>query len=161
MKRSRGVRIGPISLFTLVAVLALAVLAVLVYSTARAMTTLSERQAEMNTEAYLAESIGQEMLSNLDAVLADASDDGLDKQGAIKLVTNRLSEIALEGYGVKSQASVDGDALTVSYLTTSGRKLDVVIGINDDLSYSVRKWKTTAEMGVGSEGETLWSGSSN
>ena len=63
MARPHGsVRIGPISLFTLIIILCLAVLAVLSVTTARAELSVTERQAATTTETYQLEVRGQEFL---------------------------------------------------------------------------------------------------
>lgn len=54
-----SVRIGPISLFTLIIILCLAVLAVLSLTTARAELSITERQAQTTTETYALETAGR------------------------------------------------------------------------------------------------------
>ena len=54
-----SVRIGPISLFTLIIVLCLAVLTVLSVTTSLAELSTTERQAATTTETYQLESVGQ------------------------------------------------------------------------------------------------------
>lgn len=54
-----SVRIGPISLFALIAVICLATLAVLAVNTSRASDSLARMQADSVTQQYAAESAAQ------------------------------------------------------------------------------------------------------
>lgn len=81
MKRNVGsVRMGPISLVSLVIVLCLAVMCMLSVTTARAMYYSSERQASSTTDVYLCEQAGQKFLANVDGVLASVR-EGYDSEG--------------------------------------------------------------------------------
>ena len=55
VSREENVRIGPVSVFTLIIIICLAVLAVLTISTANASLVLSQRQAVAAHELYLDE----------------------------------------------------------------------------------------------------------
>lgn len=68
------VRIGPISLLTLIAVICLAVLSALAFTTANASLTMAERQATATSELYLDEKAAQVFLAGIDDVLASARD---------------------------------------------------------------------------------------
>ncbi|NCA31622.1 S4A5 electrogenic sodium bicarbonate cotransporter 4 [Adlercreutzia muris] len=95
MARPHGsVRIGPISLFTLIIILCLAVLAVLSVTTARAELSVTERQAATTTETYQLEVRGQEFLAAVDGSLATG--------GAAAL------EAVLADYGVETTAAAPG-----------------------------------------------------
>lgn len=72
-----SVRIGPISLFTLVIILCLAVLAVLSVTTARAELSVTERQAATTTETYGLETAGQTFVAEVDGALAQRDDAAL------------------------------------------------------------------------------------
>ena len=63
-------RIGSISVFALVVIICLAVLAVLAFSTANASLLMSERQATATSELYLDERAAQEFVAGIDDVLA-------------------------------------------------------------------------------------------
>ena len=65
------VRIGPISLITLIIVICMAVLGVLAASTSHATQTISERQANASQQMYLNEKAGQELVADIDAVLVN------------------------------------------------------------------------------------------
>ncbi|TGY74242.1 S4A5 electrogenic sodium bicarbonate cotransporter 4 [Enterorhabdus sp. NM05_H27] len=95
MARPHGsVRIGPISLFTLIIILCLAVLAVLSVTTARAELSVTERQAATTTETYQLEVRGQEFLAAVDGSLATGDAATL--------------EAVLADYGVETTAAAPG-----------------------------------------------------
>lgn len=91
-----SVRIGPISLFTLIIILCLAVLAVLSLTTARAELSITERQAQTTTETYVLETAGQEFVAAVDAALAEGRSSALDE--------------VLSTYGV-TEAAADAEAV--------------------------------------------------
>ena len=91
-----SVRIGPISLFTLIIILCLAVLAVLSLTTARAELSITERQAQTTTETYVLETAGQEFVAAVDAALAEGGSSALDE--------------VLSTYGV-TEAAADAEAV--------------------------------------------------
>ena len=72
VQQPERVRIGSVSLFALVVIIGLAVLAVLAFSTANASLTMSQRQATATSELYLAETAAQEFVAGVDGVLAGA-----------------------------------------------------------------------------------------
>ena len=102
-----SVRIGPISLFTLIIVLCLAVLTVLSVTTSLAELSTTERQAATTTETYQLESVGQQFVADVDAALT--RDDGA------------LNEV-LADYGVQEQSSsTDGsEELVIEDDTVAG-----------------------------------------
>ena len=76
-----SVRIGPISLFTLVIILCLAVMAVLSATTAQATYSAAEKQALFTNDTYQNEQAAQSAVAVIDAALEDvrASGGGLDE----------------------------------------------------------------------------------
>ena len=82
-----SVRIGPISLFALIIILCLAVLAVLSLSTSIAELKITERQAQTTTETYQLETVGQTFASEVDAALVDGTLDTLLPTWGITLLT--------------------------------------------------------------------------
>ena len=95
-------RIGPISLFALVIILCLAVMAVLSVTTAQATYAAAERQASFTTDTYANERAGQELVADVDAALAPvrAAHGGLAE--ALSAVRAALPEGAeLDGSTVK------------------------------------------------------------
>ena len=69
-RANNSVRMGPISLFTLVVVLCIAVMSVLCFSLAHSSLTVAQRQADFATDSYANESAGQEFVAAVDEVLA-------------------------------------------------------------------------------------------
>ena len=90
-----SVRIGPISLFTLIIILCLAVLAVLSLTTAPAQPPTTDRHAHTTTETYALETAGQEFVAAVDAALAEGRSSALDE--------------VLSTYGV-TEAAADAEA---------------------------------------------------
>lgn len=93
MDNSRGsVRIGPISLFVLIIVLCLAVLAVLSLQTARAELAVAQRQALMTQDVYVNEKEGQEFISQIDAILAWGRNGSAKSEEVIQAVETYVNE---------------------------------------------------------------------
>jgi hypothetical protein len=167
-----GVRIGPISLFTLVAALGMAVLSVLTISTARAMSALSQRTATMASEAYQAESCAQMFVGGIDETLASVRARGGDRDAAMASLSAGVDEqaiVAARSAGeqrdgsaaVKGEAKIDGNAVVATFETSSGRRLDIRISINRDVTYTIAEWKATSQAGNVEVEEHLWSGTSS
>lgn len=133
-----SVRIGPISLFTLIIVLCLAVLTVLSVTTSLAELSTTERQAATTTETYQLEAIGQQFVADVDAALAE---------GTLEDVLQRYSDSTVR----------DGDLISVTFSMESGRTLAVVLRIQND-TYTIEQWKVTTEWTDDGTGENLWLG---
>lgn len=74
MAREKGsVRIGPVSVFALVVILGLAVLAVLSAATAHASYTEAQAQANFTRSAYVNDAAAAQALADIDAALAKAA----------------------------------------------------------------------------------------
>ena len=131
-----SVRIGPISLFTLIIVLCLAVLTVLSVTTSLAELSTTERQAA--TETYQLESVGQQFVADIDAALAE---------GTLEDVLQRYSDSAVR----------DGDLISATFSMESGRTLAIVLRIQND-TYTIEQWKVTTEWTDDGTGENLWLG---
>lgn len=165
-KSSSSVRMGPISLVSLVIVLCLAVMSVLSVSTARATLRTTERQSTATSEIYLCETAGQEFLATVDGVLAEVR-AGEDVSHASAMSALRRAGEGLVG-GLSSSKitpSVQiaaGDDSTVDinavFSTETGRRLNVYLKINDDATYRILQWKSTTFWSNGSNNETLWQG---
>ncbi len=83
MAKGQGsVRMGPISLFTLVIVLCLAVMAVLTVTTAEASRALMNRQAAATAEIYIDEVAAQAFVASLDSSLLEYREAHADAAGA-------------------------------------------------------------------------------
>ena len=130
-----SVRIGPISLFTLVIILCLAVMAVLSATTAQATYSAAEKQALFTNDTYQNEQAAQSAVAVIDAALESvrASGGGLDE----------------------ALAAVD-EALPAD--APSGRTLDVELTITANATYEISQWKATTQWTNDGPGATLWSG---
>lgn len=116
-----SVRIGPISLFTLIIILCLAVLAVLSLTTARAELSITERQAQTTTETYALETAGQEFVAAVDAALAEGASSALDEV----LSTYGVTEVAADAEataGASEAAPAAGE--TIEDESVSGATAD-------------------------------------
>ena len=120
-----SVRIGPISLFTLIIVLCLAVLTVLSVTTSLAELSTTERQAATTTETYQLESVGQQFVADVDAALAE---------GTLEDVLQRYSDSTVR----------DGELISATFSMESGRTLAIVLRIQNN-TYTIEQWKVTAE----------------
>lgn len=151
MSRPRGsVRMGPISLFTLVIVLCLAVLGVLAITTAQATFAAAEKQALFTTDTYMNETAAQEFVAEVDAALASVREEGGDYAEAREAVQEILP----------ADATFENATVSVTFTADSGRILDVQLTIRQDATYEITTWKATTEWTNTDSGETLWSGGS-
>lgn len=157
-----GVRIGPVSLLTLVSVLLLAVLAMLCATTSNAALEMSKRQAATSTSSYSIESCGQAMLAVLDDT-AHAS--GTDAASAVSSIGAQLDAIEQDAKAnadttdLDIDTSVDGTSVLFTVCARNGRKLDARVTFADDLSYSIDEWKVTTTQNDQADSDTLWAGS--
>lgn len=160
-RREENVRIGPISIITLIAVISMAVLAVLSTSTAHATKTISERQAAATHELYLNERAAQEFVAGIDDALASVA--GGSATGSAAAVDRALDDIcaAARAAGenqVTLTAKVEGESVTAEFVGESMRRLDVKISIRDGATYRIDKWKTAAVQQEAPTAGTLWTG---
>ena len=143
-----SVRIGPISLFTLVIILCLAVMAVLSATTAQATYSAAEKQALFTNDTYQNEQAAQSAVAVIDAALEDvrASGGGLDE--ALAAVDEALP----------ADAQRDGSRVLMTFASSSGRTLDVELTITANATYEISQWKATTQWTNDGPGATLWSG---
>lgn len=162
-RRKENVRIGPISIFTLVIVLCLAVLAVLAFSTGNASLVMAQRQADATTQLYLDEAAAQEFVAQADARLAGVRDAGGGQRDATRAVAGSLTqmveaaEAAVDGH-VEATASIDGEVLEAEFNCSNGRMLQVRASILDDATLRIDKWKMTAVQNEPEPDGQLWTG---
>lgn len=161
-QRSSGVRIGPISLLTLVAVILLAVLAMLCVTTTNATQSMAKRQASALTDAHAVDSCGQALLAEVDSRLSSASSaDAAANEistgfGALAAQARKNTE-ARESSSLKIKGSISDNTLFFTIKASSGKRLKASIVFNDDLTYTITSWKITTVHKA--RQETLWSGS--
>lgn len=147
--RGRGsVRIGPISLFALVIILCLAVMAVLSVTTAQATYAAAERQATFTSDTYANESAAQQFVSEMDAVLAQVREAGGGTSEALAALERVLPE----------NAKLEGMQIEAEFTTDSGRTLTIDLEIHANATYTITAWKATTLWTNDSPGEALWSG---
>ena len=71
-RTGEGVRIGPITLLTLVSVLLLAVLAMLCVTTTHATEAMAQRQVDALSQTYEMDAFGQALLAQIDEQIAES-----------------------------------------------------------------------------------------
>lgn len=184
MAKTHGsVRIGPISLLTLVIVLCLAVMAVLTVATAQASLNLTQRQANATSTLYGDELAGQRFVAATDAYLvAHGKDEGFSTQTIAEVLPTLCEETAQfaasQGCEVAVSAQwLNADALCASAGVTSdvldrsivggilaecsgeaGRTLQIALAITSDADYRLLAWKKMTMWTEEGTGETLWLG---
>ena len=152
-KKTEGLRVGPITLVTLIAALLLAVLAMLCATTANAQATMANRQATSLTETYAIDSCGQRMIAGIEESL---------NQGdvAAALTTAKLDAIANNAKAADGasdlniESKYDGSTVSFTISAPSGKTLRAKV-TRENASVSVEEWTltTTQEMPQ----DELWS----
>lgn len=140
MSHEERIRIGPISVFTLIAVICLAVLAVLAFSTANAAYTMSQRQATSISGIYLNEMAAQEFIAGVDETLVTRGSSDLDS--SLPSLCNAAKDAA-DGR-VEVSASVVSNVVYAEFTNDDGRILSIEVTIRDNNTYRIDKWKVTA-----------------
>lgn len=156
------VRIGPISLITLIIVICMAVLGVLAASTSHANETIAKRQANATQQLYLNEKAGQELVAGIDAVLAEARENGSDAY-AVDLVEDELGSICqaarTAGDGrVECTADMEGTTVNAEFICDDARTLNVAVTIRSDATYRIDKWKMASVQQEAPGMGNLWTG---
>lgn len=173
MAKAHGsVRMGPISLFTLIVVLCLAVMVVLSLATAQAGFAVTQRQASTTSDTYRNEVAAQEFVAGVDAALAtvrngdngdngDASGDsaadavppahGSKMGAACAAVSAALPALSA------NEAYIDGNMVHATFTVESDRSLSIALEITDGATYKVVSWKATT-LWTEEAGGNLWQG---
>lgn len=143
MAREKGsVRIGPVSVFALVVILGLAVLAVLSAATAQASHTEAQAQADFTRSAYVNDAAAAQALADIDTALADAASavnaGGQDDKTAASAGVTGLESSADPAQGNRSTRSDEGEqdnasaaaesTTAAASATASARNLDAAMG---------------------------------
>lgn len=155
-----GVRIGPISLLTLISVLLLSVLAVLCVTTTNAGEAMAQRQAESTAEAYALDSCAQEIVACIDEELQ--TQKGSSAAFAASAMMARWDSIQQKvvatgcADGLQLSASRDDSVILFNVSASSGKTLSASVRISDGATYSIDQWKITTTQQTPEE--TLWSG---
>lgn len=148
-----NVRIGPISIFTLIIVICLAVLAVLAVATSHASLTMAERQATAVTSMYVNESAAQAFLAELDDVLA-----AREGSAGVEAQLEDLCYAAEDAVGgeVTATASFEDDHVMAQFNHADGRMLEVTVTIRGESTYRIDQWKVTAVQNEEQPQGSLW-----
>ena len=162
-QRTKSVRIGPISIVTLIIILCLAVMAVLSITTAHASLALTQRQAVTTTYLYQDEVAAQTMVSKLDEVLLPVRQSGGDVQAsiaAVSAVLSQLNDSANENPDVQGTVSLNGSILYAKFVSPENHLLSVEIELNGNGTYQITSWITTVEW-LEDSSTAVWTGSNN
>jgi len=148
-RESKGsVRIGPMSIFALIILLSLAVLSVLAFTTAQAVSASAEKHARFTTDTYANESAAQEMIADVDAVLA-----GVRAQGG-----SRNDALAALAADLPQGARLEEGTVRADFYKDSGRMLSIALEVTDDAEYRITQWQATTQWEVTEERDILWQG---
>lgn len=157
--KTEGMRMGPITLVTLISVLLLSVLAVLCVTTSNATQAMAQRHAQATAETYAIDACGQAMVAGIGeasqgagSAAAAAANVGTNLE-SIKAAALQKSNVS--GLSIDATVSEGGVAFTVS--TENGKSLSANIGIAENGSTSINEWRLTTTQTVTEE--TLWSNS--
>ena len=170
-----SVRMGPISIFTLVIVLCLAVLAVLSITTARADAALAARQASFTQDDYANERVAQTFAAEAADVLATLAPSTAPEDAAHALaaaapeLAARTEASAPAGTTVTATTSAGGDAtvstgataadaaLVLTVAAPSGRTLTATFAVDSGAALTVTSWQP-ATTWTEDTTDTLWMG---
>jgi len=158
--RAEKVRIGPISIITLIIVICMAVLAVLSVSTANATIAISERQADATKELYLNECAAQELVAGVSDTLSGASGKAAAGAKAVEASLDSICEAARAAADgqVDVVANVDGTTVTAEFTGPKMRRLSVAITIGDKGTFRIEQWKAAAIQNASPTAGNLWMG---
>lgn len=143
MNRRQGsaenVRMGPVALFTLMAILCLSVLAVLAIATANATRSLSERRADATTQLYLDETAAQTFVATLEGELAD----GTRSESALMRATSAAEKSlpADSPYDLTITSNYQSGRYTAQFDCGNGRQLDIALSSENDGTLRVEQWR--------------------
>ncbi len=143
VSREENVRIGPVSVFTLIIIICLAVLAVLTISTANASLVLSQRQAVAAQELYLDETAAQTIDDRLAPLREGGNADAMSLLEA-DLVPMRNAAQDAAGGQVEVVTNVSGQQIRAEFSCANGRTLNIAVTVLPDGTYRIDKWKMTA-----------------
>ena len=78
--------------------------------------------------------------------------------GKTKIDLDQYVELKYEGYDTIGTATyeLDGNKLDVTFITSSGRSLEVCLAITSELSYRIESWKLTSAQVEEDTGDVLW-----
>lgn len=149
-KKSKGsVRMGPISIFSLIILLSLAVLAVLAVTTAQANYASAEKHSLFTADTYANETEAQALLADIDGQLYAIR----DKNYSQKEILEELERI------LPDEAWVEDGTIRAEFVKDSGRTLRITLEINSNAKYTITQWQASTSWNASSgSDDTLWSG---
>ena len=152
-KKTEGLRVGPITLVTLIAALLLAVLAMLCATTANAQATMANRQATSLTETYAIDSCGQRMIAGIEESLNQGDVAAALTTAKLDAIANN-AKAADDASDLNIESEYDGSTVSFTISAPSGKTLRAKV-TRENASVSVEEWKltTTQEMPQ----DELWS----
>lgn len=152
-KKTEGLRVGPITLVTLIAALLLAVLAMLCATTANAQATMANRQATSLTETYAIDSCGQRMIVGIEESLNQGDVAAALTTAKLDAIANN-AKAADDASDLNIESKYDGSTVSFTISAPSGKTLRAKV-TRENASVSVEEWKltTTQEMPQ----DELWS----
>ena len=157
--QGNSVRIGPVSMFTLIAIVCLAVLAVLAVTTANASYNMAKLQANSMTQQYAAEDAAQRFVALVDQQSRGTTGTAETRAAAVAenldAIIARAQEQAAGKISVTAQVS--GTDVSAQFACSNGRKLEIVLTILTDGNYQIRQWDLTATKNE-AQNDDLWSG---
>lgn len=139
---SENIRMGSLALFTLLAVICLAVLAVLSISTANATMGMAQRRADATTQLYLDETAAQSFMATLDngrRVRFTRIRVNAAKKAALQSVPEDVREQLVITTKIENRYTV-----TASFSCGNGRQLDITLHKEKDGTITVRRWRMMA-----------------
>lgn len=148
-RRPYRVRIGPLSVFVLVAILALSVMGVLVFTTANASFVLARRQAAFVESAYGNERVAQAFVATIDDALVPVREGTTDGGSAVARVEGALDAACVAarkagGSQVSVQARMGaGGVVDAVFSHGDGRSLSVKMRIDEGGTYEIEEWQAT------------------
>ena len=156
MERSAGsIRIGPVSIFSLMIILCLAVMAVLSIATAHASLALTERQARSTWDLYANENAAQTFVAELDRVIEPVRASGGSAYDSELLLEYQISTItalaktagnhsndeeAQADSNLEVNASMDGPIVTANFLCNGYQNLSISLELLDGGRYQITQW---------------------
>lgn len=158
MAKSRGsVRIGPISLFVLIIVVCLAVMAVLAVSTVHAQQETTNQQMETTQATYANEAAAQTFVAQLDEHLKTVRAQGGGKQAVHDAVAEWIVTISPQNEdGSTEEIVLDGNNLQATFGQPGGRLLTIELILNNDATYTITAWQATTQWEDPNASLRLW-----
>lgn len=149
-KKSKGsVRMGPVSLFSLIILLSLAVLAVLAVTTAQANYASAEKHSLFTTDTYANEAEAQTLIADIDGQLSAMRNKNYSQKEILEQLEQTLP----------SEAWVENDTIRAEFVKDSGRTLRITLEIDSNAKYTITQWQASTSWNTNSgSDDTLWSG---